>query len=89
MRKECICLSQKEYERVMIIKMAVEGFYSNRETAKLLNLSVRQVIRLKNKFKEGGINSLIHGNRGRKPKHALSDELKEKVFKLVMEKYQK
>jgi len=43
MRKECICLSQKEYERVMIIKMAVEGFYSNRETTKLLNLSVRQI----------------------------------------------
>jgi DNA-binding CsgD family transcriptional regulator len=41
MRKECICLSQKEYERVMIIKMVVEGFYSNRETDKLLNLSVR------------------------------------------------
>jgi len=27
----------------MIIKMAVEGFYSNRETTKLLNLSVRQI----------------------------------------------
>ena len=46
MRKECICLSQKEYERVMIIKMVVEGFYSNRETDKLLNFSVRQVINI-------------------------------------------
>jgi hypothetical protein len=43
MRKKCICLSEKEYERVTIIKMAVEGFYSNRETTKLLNHSVRQV----------------------------------------------
>jgi len=34
-------LSEKEYERVTIIKMAVEGFYSNRETTKLLNLSFR------------------------------------------------
>jgi len=42
-----------------------------------LNLSVRQVN-----------NSLIYANRRRNLKHALSDELKEKAFNLVIEKYQ-
>jgi len=87
MKGEVFCMSEKEYERTRVIQMALDGFISNKKASELLNLSVRQVIRLKNKLKKGGLTALIHGNRGRKPKHAFSDSFKQKVVKIVKEKY--
>jgi len=43
MRKECLCLSEKEYKRVTIINMTIEGFYFNKQNAKFLSLSIRQI----------------------------------------------
>jgi len=42
---------------------------------------------VKNKYTTEGESDLIHGNRGRKPKHALPEELKKEVLCLYEEKY--
>jgi len=44
--------------------------------AAVLGLSIHQVRWLKRGHREEGLSSLIHGNRGRRPHHALADELR-------------
>ncbi|MBP2120681.1 hypothetical protein [Cohnella lubricantis] len=46
------------------------------------------MIRLKKKYQtEGGAQAIAHRNRGRKPKHALTDEVKEQAAALYLAKY--
>ena len=64
-------LSLKEKEKYEIIKKLVET-NGNKERAriKLKLKSIRQINRLIAGYKEFGKEFFIHGNRGRKPKHA-------------------
>lgn len=81
-------LSLKEKEKYEIIKKLVET-NGNKERAriKLKLKSIRQVNRLIAGYKEFGKDFFVHGNRGRKPKHALSDEFKDEIETLYTSKY--
>lgn len=81
-------LSLKEKQKYLIIKKLIET-NGNKERAKIkLGLkSIRQVNRLIAGYKEFGKEFFIHGNRGRKPKHAISDELKNEIETLYTSKY--
>ena len=81
-------LSLKENYKYKIIKKLVET-NGNKERARIkLGLkSIRQVNRLIAGYKEYGKEFFIHGNRGRKPKHALTDELKDEIETLYTSKY--
>lgn len=57
------------------------------EAAECLGLSTRQIIRLRNGVKENDVGGLIHKNQGRKPAHAINDELKKRIIELKKEKY--
>ncbi|WP_238492528.1 hypothetical protein [Desulfotruncus alcoholivorax] len=60
------------------------------EDAEILSLNERQVKRIKKGVKEHCEAIVIHKNRGRKPTHALSDEVKNTVVELKKsEKYTK
>lgn len=52
-----------------------------------LGVTTRQLRRLKAKYALEGEEGLIHGNRGRKPGHALSEESREEVLRLYRQKY--
>ena len=81
-------LSLKENEKYKIIKKLVET-NGNKERARIkLGLkSIRQVNRLIAGYKEYGKEFFIHGNRGRKPKHALTEEFKDEIEMLYTSKY--
>lgn len=81
-------LSLKEKEKYEIIKKLVET-NGNKERAriKLKLKSIRQVNRLIAGYKEFGKEFFVHGNRGRKPKHALKDEFKDEIETLYTSKY--
>lgn len=81
-------LSLKEKEKYEIIKKLVET-NGNKERAriKLKLKSIRQVNRLIAGYKEFGKEFFVHGNRGRKPKHALTDEFKDEIETLYTSKY--
>lgn len=81
-------LSLKENEKYEIIKKLVET-NGNKERAKIkLNLkSIRQINRLIVGYKAYGKEFFVHGNRGRKPKHALSSEIKDEIETLYTSKY--
>ncbi len=81
-------LSLKEKEKYEIIKKLVET-NGNKERAKIkLKLkSIRQINRLIAGYKEHGKEFFVHGNRGRKPKHALTEEFKDEIETLYTSKY--
>ena len=86
MRK--VVLTLKEQEKYTVIKKLVET-NGNKERARIkLGLkSIRQINRLIVGYKEYGKEFFIHGNRGRKPKHAISAELKDTIETLYQSKY--
>ena len=84
---EGITLSQQEVTRYQVIKGTIDRKISISEAAKLLGISRRQVIRIKNKVRRGDLNGIVHGNRGRRPKLAISNEKKEMILSLYQSRY--
>lgn len=81
-------LSLKEKLKYETIKKVVET-NGNKERAriKLKLKSIRQINRLIAGYKEFGKDFFVHGNRGRKPKHALTSEFKDEIELLYNSKY--
>ena len=63
------------------------GKMIGKEAAELLKLSLRHVRRILAAYRKEGAAALAHGNRGRKPHHALDEELKEPVLELAQSTY--
>jgi transposase InsO family protein len=84
---EVITLSQREVTRYEVIKGAIDRKISNNEAARLLGISRRQVIRIKNRVRRVDLKGIVHGNRGRRPKLAISNETKEMILSLYQGKY--
>jgi transposase len=84
---ERVTLSQDELKRVKVMERLLSGSMSSGEAAETLGVTSRQLRRVKSKYIEKGAEGLIHGNRGRKPRHSLSQEVKSQVLRLFEEKY--
>lgn len=80
-------MTQKEIDKLRVINQTIDQVITIRTAAELLNLSERQVIRLKGGVLNHGPAFLIHKNRGRKPEHAITDELRKLIFSLKESKY--
>ena len=76
-------MSDKEVRRAIVIDKVIQGVCTIAEAAEVLSLSERQVKRLKAGVIKEGFGFLAHGNRGRKPAHAISDELREQVLAII------
>ena len=85
--RERITLNRKEQTRAKILTMVLERRCTAEEGAELLRMSRRHVLRLKKAFREEGPGALAHGNRGRKPVHAVSDDVREEVLRLATSLY--
>jgi Integrase core domain. len=88
MGQETITLTEDEWNKVRIVEKILEGHLTNGEGAAYLGLTTRQVIRLKKKYlTQGGAQALAHRNRGRKPAHAIPEEVKNVAAALYVAKY--
>ena len=82
-----IFLSQKEARRLYVIEQTIAGNLTIRQAAELLNLSCRQVKRLKKGVAMMGAAFLAHRNRGRMPKHAITTEVRDRIVSLAIGAY--
>jgi len=73
-------MTQAERNKLYVARCLLDGKMTISEAAEVLGLSERQVKRIKKGVKEFGEAFVIHKNRGRKPPHALTDELKHLVI---------
>lgn len=80
-------MNRQDEKRLMVMERLQAGIMTNTEAAAHLEISTRQVIRIKKKYAEEGVRGLIHGNRGRTPKHALDEGQKAAIAGLFKDSY--
>ena len=80
-------LSQKEFQRVKVIENVVQTRIGLGEASQLLNLSARQVKRLKKRYRADSVEWVWHGNRGRSPAQKLAEPLRQQIVALARGKY--
>lgn len=75
-------MTKEDLRKFNLISAAIEGKCTVKQVAVALDLTERRVKQLKKEMKLKGAEAVIHGNRGRKPAHAISNELREKILSL-------
>ena len=85
-------MNQQEQRRVIILTQVVSGAVTVAGAAERLALSERHAAqrapeRLLAGFRREGVAALVHGNRGRQPAHALSEQTRDAVRGLATGKY--
>lgn len=76
-----------EANKLEVVKRLIDGRLLIREAAAFLDLSERQVKRLKKGVLEHGPEFLAHGNRGRKPANAIPQEIRELIVEMAIGPY--
>jgi transposase len=82
-----VTMSQKEFQRVKVIENAAGGRLSVREASRLLQLSERQVQRLKRRYRPDSIAWVQPGNRGRPMPWAFPFPQKQLILTLARGRY--
>ena len=77
----------KEDFKYQTIKKLVETNGNKKAAALRLDCSIRHVNRMINGYRSKGKEFFVHGNRGRKPIHSISDETRSTVIDLYKTKY--
>lgn len=75
-------LTKKQLYRKEQLNKALAGLCTNRELAMELNITIGHAKTIKRRYKESGDNSLVHGNTGHIPKHAISQKETESIIKI-------
>ena len=87
MKGDTITLTTTEQRRIVVLNHLAAGALTNDGAAEILGISVRQVQRLNAEYRKSGASALAHGNRGRRPAHALDPEVARRVVELASDKY--
>lgn len=82
-----ISMSTREIDRLGVINRLIGRQIVASEASEQLNLSVRQVKRIKKRVKKEGAKGLIHRNRGRLSNRCLDLQLVKKILTLVKTTY--
>lgn len=82
-----VTLSQAQLQRIKVIEKVVEGYLKAGQAAELLNLSRRQVRRLKKRYSAQGGEWVQHGNQGRRPANRIADGVRQQVLELARCQY--
>jgi len=85
--KEKVTLNKKEQRRLMVLNQVEMSKMTGREAGEVLGISLRHVRRILAAYRKEGAAALAHGNRGRKPHHALGASLRKRVLELAQSTY--
>lgn len=80
-------LRMNEEYKYKVIKKLVETNGNKQRAAVMLKRSIRQIDRMIAGYKKFGKEFFVHGNRGRKPVNALTEEFKTEIELLYINKY--
>jgi transposase len=85
--EKTITMSTKEQRRAWVLTKLLKGERTIAEAATALQLSERQIGRLRASFERDGPAGLVHGNRGRASPRRLADQLRQTVIELARDQY--
>ena len=87
MREWELRVSQRDVHRIHVVGLSIEGRETVGGAAKLLGISPRQIKRLRRKMKQGGIEALLHANRGKAAWNKTGSEKIKQVLALAGGRY--
>lgn len=86
-REGVLKVTNEELRKLKVIEQVIEKRIKQRKAAELLDLSVRQLIRLVKRVRRGGIQGLIHRLRGKVSNHKHEEQFKQRILELCRKKY--
>jgi hypothetical protein len=86
-QKDIIQMSKREIDRLGVIQEVLNKRIRQKEAARMLFLSTRQVRRIIRKVIIHGETAVVHGNRGKPSSRKAPEEFKEQVMETVRKKY--
>ncbi len=75
-------MAEWQWKRWDVLQRLAKGKVTMEDAAQVLQLSVRQVRRLRQRAAREGRQVVVHGNRGRQPAHTLDAETRERILTL-------
>ena len=87
MTKGYVTMSQREVGRLEVIRSVATRQLRQADAAQQLDLSIRQVKRLVQRYRRSGAAGLVSGHRGKRPNNAIADETREAIMVLVRSRY--
>jgi len=87
MKAELLRMSHQEQSRLEVMRLYIDGQIKQKEAARRMGLSTRQVRRLARGYRKRGCHALIHGSRGKVSNRKIRDELKQHILSLVRKHY--
>jgi transposase len=80
-------MSTEEVRRAGILERVRQGELRQTEAATLLGMSYRHTKRLMKRYRASGAAGLVHGNAGRRSRHAQPEAVRQQALELVREHY--
>lgn len=77
----------KEKNRIEAVQRFMDGSLTVTEASRVLGRSTRQIYRLQSRFRQFGIEGLIHGNKGRPSPLRVDDKIRWQIRALASGKY--
>jgi len=81
-------MSKKEIDRISVLEKAINFKITNQKGAEVLGITKRHFRRIKNKYKELGVEGLVHQSRGKPSNRAIPQAIKDHAIKVVKENYE-
>jgi hypothetical protein len=85
---ETVSMSYEELDRVGVIERVIEKRLTQREAARMLGLTSRQVRRLRRAYEQDGARALASKHRGRPSNRRLPSELRREALATVRSQYE-
>jgi len=82
-----IIMSQKESNRLYVIRQTIDKAITQVQAAEILGLTDRQVRRIARRIRKGGSAGVCHKSRGRRSHNRIADKIKDKATTLCRETY--
>ncbi|MFP5341453.1 MAG: helix-turn-helix domain-containing protein [Candidatus Limnocylindria bacterium] len=81
--RETISLDSRAQQRLYVLNHVLAGELTTEEASRVLQLSVRQVRRLVDRYRADGVATLVHGNRGRVPVNRTDPAIRARLVELA------
>jgi transposase len=83
MIKETVTMSHKELDRLHIIQESLNRHITQEQAAARIGISIRQVKRLVQRYRNEGPSGLVSRRRGKRPNNSFSTEFRATVISLL------
>lgn len=80
-------MNRERQRQARALTQLLAGKLTTGEAAEIVGRSVRWVERQRPRFREKGVEALLHGNSGKRPSNAIGAEIRDKVIRLATNKY--